>query len=475
MQKNIAIIGGGITGLTSAFALLQKEQTEPFTFTITLFEQDHRLGGKIQTDKQQELIMETGPDSMLTRKVNRVPLLRDLGLDKTLIGSDNGTQKTYIVHRGKLKPIPPGTNMGIPMQIAPFATTPLLSVGAKIRALGDLLIARRQDQEDTSLGHFLRRRFGNELVDHIAEPLMAGIYAGRIDDLSLQATFSQFDDLEKKYRSLILGSMAQRKAMKASTQKPSTRSAFVTVQGGLATIVDAITAQIQDRIAIRLQTTVTAIHREQDASLSVKYRDHEGDASMKFDAVIVTTPTFVTAKLLEPVSPVARELEAIVYGSTATVMTAFYKKDMPILDASGFVVPRKEKRAITACTWISSKWPHSAPPDHVLLRSYVGRSGETEILSLSDDQIIEKVRTELKALVGIEATPYFAKVTRWDRAMPQYHVHHLSLVNRVKEDLARRAPTLQLAGAGYLGLGVPDCIAQGYEAVDNILNELNKK
>ncbi len=486
MQKRIAVIGGGITGLALTYNLLQMQKAANIQFHVTLFEQDNHFGGKIQTERHNGLIMETGPDSMLARKIRGLSILSELGLDREFIGTSGTALKTYILHNGRLEHLPPGTNMGIPMQIAPFASTRLISIRGKIRALGDLFISRRAHQGDVSLGHFLRRRFGNELVENIAEPLMAGIYAGKIDDLSLQATFAQFDDLEKKYRSLILGSIAQRKIMhkKSPSQStnsgkqtgaPSTRSAFVTLPQGLSDLVARIEDAIKDQANMRLNTQVTAITQNEDNTYSIDSEQKNQSKRDTFDAILVATPTYHAASLLVNIVPEAKLLKDIVYGSTATVMTAFKRNDVPDLDASGFVVPRAEKRAITACTWVSSKWPHSAPKGQILVRCYVGRSGDVDTLALDDQGIIKAVLNELQSILGIDAKPTYAKVTRWDQAMPQYRVNHEQIVRQVEEALMESAPAVKIAGAGYHGLGVPDCMLQAQAVAKQITDYLVSK
>ncbi len=486
MHNRIAVIGGGITGLAAAYSLLQMQKTVTTQFHITLCEQDNHFGGKIRTERHNGVIMETGPDSMLARKIQGLSILSELGLDKELIGTSGTALKTYILHKGRLERLPPGTNMGIPMQIAPFASTRLISIPGKVRALGDLFISRRTHQGDVSLGRFLRRRFGDELVENIAEPLMAGIYAGKIDDLSLQATFAQFDDLEKKYRSLILGSIAQRKTMRKKTLSsskspdsqagaPSARSAFVTLPQGLSDLVTRIVDAIKDHVDLRLNTEVTAIRQNENGTYTIDSKQADQTVHDTYDAILVATPTYHAAPLLEDIVPEAMLLNDIVYGSTATVMTAFARNDVPDLDASGFVVPRAEKRAITACTWVSSKWPHSTPKDQILVRCYVGRSGDVDALTLDDNGIIEAVLNELHTIIGIDAKPTYAKVTRWDQAMPQYRVNHEQIVKRVEEALARTAPAIQIAGAGYHGLGVPDCMLQAQAAAKQIRDYLVTK
>lgn len=472
MTFRVIVIGGGITGLTAAFSLKQAADREGVPISCTVLEGSSRFGGKILTRREDGFVMEGGPDSLLARKPEGMQLIRELGLESELVGGNPKAQKTYVLYKGKLEHLPPGTNMGIPTTIRPFATTRLLSVSGKARALLDLVLPRKQGQGDESLGKFLRRRLGDELVNNVAEPLLAGIYAGSVDDLSLQATFPQFQTLEAKHRSLILGSMAQRRQA-PKTSPSSGRSIFVTLRGGLMTLVERLFDSLQDWADLRTSTRVVQLDKSSNGtSYDVTVESADGTETIEADAVIVTTPAFVSAKLLHHLTPQSERLQQIPYVSTATVMLAYPADFVNVeLDASGFVVPRSENRSITACTWVSSKWPHTTPEGYVLIRCYVGRSGQVEGLDQSDEAIIDDVKRELKDILGITAQPWFADVTRWDHAMPQYAIHHLKLVREVEAALHTVAPLVRIAGAGYLGLGIPDCIAQGRGAVREVLEE----
>lgn len=461
MKPHVVIIGGGVTGLTAAFTLKQLASQENVALRCTVFEASSRLGGKILTHRERGFVMEGGPDSLLARKPEGTQLIRDLGIESEVVGSNTQSLKTYILHHGRLETMPPGTNMGIPAQIAPFASTKLLSPSGKARALMDLVLPKSTLEGDESLGHFLRRRLGDELVNNIVEPLLAGIYAGSVDELSLQATFPQFQTLESKYRSLILGSIAQRKNAPARTNT-SGRSAFITLRGGLETLIERLYDNLQDFAELQTDTRVVALRKNSDGTYTVEVENQGETHAYPADAVILATPAFVTAQLLDPSLPEAGKLRQIHYVSTATVMLAYPKSRIDAnLDASGFVIPRHENRAITACTWVSSKWPHTSPEDYVLIRCYVGRSGQTEALSLSDGDMASMVQGELKDILGIDAQPWFVKVTRWNDAMPQYGLNHIKVVKEVESALRQKLPGVLIAGAAYHGVGIPDCIAQG--------------
>lgn len=491
MSRRVIIIGGGITGLSAAFELQQTALQEGISIQCTVLESMSRFGGKVLTDHADGFVLEDGPDSILARKPEGVGLIRELGLEAELVGGNARAQKTYVLRFGKLEPLPPGTNMGIPAKIAPFATTKLLSAKGKARALLDLVLPRQKGTGDESLGLFLRRRLGNELVNNVAEPLLAGIYAGSVDSLSLQATFPQFKALETKHRSIILGSVAQRKLGARSHTKEGAfakanknasiaaskagKSLFVTLAGGLNSLIERLYDALHDWADLRTDSQVVGIQRATEPNTTARYQvvvqSKTGRETLDADAVLITTPAYMAANLLSDLIPAAKRLSEILYVSTATVILAFYAHEVVVnLDASGFVVPRHEGRAITACTWVSSKWPHTTPAGYVLVRCYVGRVGQTDGLQQTDEAIVDVVRQELRDILGIEAQPAFTKVTRWDKAMPQYAVNHLELVKTVEAELEKNAPGLAIAGAGYYGLGIPDCIKQGRTAARKLMD-----
>ncbi|GAX88512.1 protoporphyrinogen oxidase [Effusibacillus lacus] len=500
-DKTVIVIGGGITGLTTAYYLQKQAREKGIPLRVLLFERDNRLGGKISTEIHEGFVMEKGPDALLARKVAALNLCRDLGLTGDIVGTNPNNKKTYILHEGKLHRIPAGLNVGIPTQFVPFATTGLLTISGKIRAAMDLLIPRSKPSGDQSLGGFLARRLGDEVVDQMAEPLLAGIYAGSTRNLSLRATYPQFEQMEKKYGSLILGMLAQAKQAKAGSapaksvpqpkseegiapsssgtgspdRKPLVTTMFFGLRGGLVQMVNKLADEI-GRGLIHTSTAVREIKKETDeaAGGTALYRVvTENGETFQADAVIVTTPAYDAARVLPQSFPSLVLLEKIPYVSVGNVLLAFHAADVPYpLDGTGFVVPKKEGRNITACTWISSKWMHTAPPDKVLMRCYVGRAGDEDIVDEPDESILEKVKRDLKDSMGIEAEPIFVRITRWRKAMPQYTVGHLERLAAFEKEVAKEYPGLFFTGAAYKGLGVPDCIQQGKDTAETALGYL---
>jgi oxygen-dependent protoporphyrinogen oxidase len=470
-RPHIMIIGGGITGLSAAYYLSKRLEADGISAKISLVEQSSAFGGKINTLERDGFVIEKGPDSFLARKLPIIELTRELGFEGELTGTNPKAKKTYILHRGKLHRMPPGLVLGIPTEMAPFIKTGLISPLGKVRAAMDMVLPKRRDDSDESLGHFLERRLGKEVLDHIAEPLLAGIYAGDTYSLSLKATFPQFKAMEQKHRSVILGMMANRKKTQEETAMlpaAARNSVFLTYRKGLQTLVKGLLHALEDNVELWAEERVASIRKHED-QVEVAFEDGHQEI---VDAVIVTVPTYQAAKFLTEL-PLAADLDKIQYVSVANVILAFNRGDIPFsFDGSGFVVPRKEGRTITACTWTSSKWLHTAPEGKVLLRCYVGRSGEQDWMNWSDEELVQRVRHDIGELMGIEAEPLFHEITRMPKSMPQYPVGHLGMVAKFRKKLAEAIPGVFIAGAGFHGVGLPDCIRQGKEAAQQLADFL---
>lgn len=480
----IVIIGGGISGLSSAFYLQREAERRGKELEITIVDSAPVFGGKINTLQRDGFVIEKGPDSFLARKLAIIDLATELGLEDELTTTNPGAKKTYILHQRKLFPMPAGLVLGIPTEIAPFVKTGLLSWGGKLRALMDLVLPVRKEQTDESLGGFLERRVGNQVMRRIAEPLLAGIYAGDLKKLSLQATFPQFAASERKHGSLIRGMMHNRKASAAAGALPAVAKGgtFLTFKGGLSTLVNALDRALS-KAERRLGTKVVEIKRNTDRSPRENSDDLSAEAQARYeimldsgeilqaDRIVMTAPAYNAAELLEPLTDCS-ELRAINYVSVANVVLAFDKATFGIdFDGSGFVVPRSEGLHITACTWTSNKWLHTSPSDKVLLRCYVGRSGDEESVKLPDAELIKAVRRDIEETMGIKAEPAFVEITRLPRSMPQYPVGHVTNMKQLRDRFERELPGVWITGAAFDGVGLPDCIRQGKEAAQAIFKD----
>lgn len=466
----IVVIGGGISGLSSAFYLQREAERQGKDIRLTIVDGAPAFGGKINTLQKDGFVIEKGPDSFLARKLAIIDLAEELGLTDELTATNPGAKKTYILHKKKLHPMPPGLVLGVPTEIAPFITTGLVTWGGKLRALLDLVKPARKTEGDESLGGFLERRVGPQIMRQIAEPLLAGIYAGDLKKLSLQATFPQFAASERQHGSLIRGMQYNRKAGAKANQLPAAAKGgqFLTFKGGLSTVVEALDKALST-VDRRLGVKVASIEKtgeEDDARYAVVLENGE---RLPADRIVITTPAFDAADLLEPLADV-KELRAIDYVSVANVVMAFDKSTFGLeFDGSGFLVPRSEGLSITACTWTSSKWLHTSPSNRVLLRCYVGRAGDERHLKMTDGELIAAVRRDVETTMGVKAEPLFTEVTRLNRSMPQYPVGHLDNVKRLRGRLAEELPGVWVTGAAFDGVGLPDCIRQGKEAAAAIL------
>ncbi|MEW9700153.1 protoporphyrinogen oxidase [Paenibacillus sp. SI8] len=470
-KPHFMIIGGGITGLSAAFYLKKQLDSKGIDAHLSVVEKSSAFGGKIHTIERDGFVIEKGPDSVLARKRPTIDLARDLGLEGELTGTNPKAKKTYIVRQGKMHRMPPGLVLGIPTQITPFMQTGLISPLGKMRAALDLLKPKRQGTADESLGHFLERRLGKEVLERIVEPLLAGIYAGDTFKLSLKATFPQFQAMEQNHRSLILGMIASRKTSTDETAHVPAAvrsSAFVTFKKGLQTLVNGLVNALED-VDMRTDTGVVSVREFGEDQSEITFEDGHREV---VDGVIISTPTFQAAQVLSHV-PAASALKKIDYISVANVIMAFDRKDIPFeLDASGFLVPHYEDRTITACTWTSAKWLHTAPEGKVLLRCYIGRAGRQEWLQWSDEELVQKARHDIGELLGLHTVPLFTEVTRLQQSMPQYPVGHLEQVALFRKELAAAMPNVLVTGAGFHGVGIPDCIRQGKEAASQLADLL---
>lgn len=488
--RHIVVVGGGITGLAAAYTVAADPRARASGIRCTLVEADGRLGGKIRTERVDGCIVEHGPDSFLATKPWAADLCRAVGLGDRLISTQPG-RAVYVWCGGRLHPLPEGLAFGIPTRLAPMIRTGLLSPLEKLRAAADLVLPRRTDGADETIGGLLRRRLGGAVVDRLAGPLLGGIYAGDPDDLSVRATFPLLVEWEARHRSLILAALARRRARAAGAAPAGVPPAavehhgagasrapgagplrgpspmFLSLVGGLGDLVDRLQDCLAGTEVLLGRRVRTLTRRPSGDGYRVGLDDGRG---LEADAVLLAVPAYAAAALLETLVPAAaRTLRATPYVSTAAVTLAFRRTDLPrSLDGHGFVVARGEPLEITACTWISSKWPHRAPPDLALIRCYLGRSGRETVVEDDDDRLLSLVRADLRTTMGLEATPVFTRVARWVKAMPQYPPGHHERLAALDSALAG-CPGLRLAGAGYRGIGIPDCVRQGTEAAAALL------
>ena len=455
MGKTI-IIGGGIAGLATALRLEESGFGD-----FTLIESASRVGGKISSAEERGFLIEGGPDSFITQKKSTLELCAKLGLDEQLIGSEAGA--TYVWSDGRLHPMPEGMMLMAPTMIGPIVRSKLISWAGKLRLALEPFIKARTDGEDESLGSFVRRRLGSEMLDKIAGPLMGGIHAADPERLSLRSTFPMFPEMEKKYGSLTRAMMKspKRKAAPGAKKPPM----FMTLRGGLNQLPRAIAARLPEH-KVRVGTAVVAVRLRE-----IGYEVVLGDGSvLHAENIVFATPSYVTADLVQQIDPLlATELRGIRYVSTATVSLGFRRSEIEHpMRGAGFIVPHTEGRQISACSWSSSKFAHRAPEDSVLLRVFVGGALAEDLAELPESSLVELAWEELHATMGITADPVVTHVARWRKSTPQYDVGHEKRVAAIERAVAQ-LPGVYLAGNAYRGSGIPDCIVSGQKAAESIL------
>lgn len=467
-MKQILIIGGGISGLAAAYSLQKQAQAAGRSLQVTVLEASQQWGGKISTERVGGYVIEGGPDTFLATKSWGVALCRELGLGERLHGTNPRQKNTYVLRHGQLHPLPDGLTMMIPTRVGPMVRTNLLSWPQKARMGLDFVLPPRPRNGDESLGEFVSRRLGRAAYENLIEPLMSGIYAGDGDRLSLGATFPYLRDLELEYGGLAKGALAMRKKMALSrSAAPGSRSAFLTPTTGLMEIVEALVERLAAGGAeLRLGSPVERLTRAGGL-----YQAHlPGGEALAAEGVILAAPAYAAGELLKTLDPqMAADLADILYTSTATISLAYAQDELPrALDGYGYVIPRREGRRALACTWTSTKFPHRAPEGYALVRVFVGRAGQEDQLPWDEAGLLSLAQEELRLTLGIQARPALARVFRWERAMPQYNLGHPQRLERIEVAL-KDWPGLALAGNGYRGIGIPDCIHSGEQAAARIL------
>jgi oxygen-dependent protoporphyrinogen oxidase len=461
---HVVVLGGGITGLAAAHRLLQLGAVPGLR--VTLVEADDRLGGKIVTERVDGFVIEGGPDSFLATKPRGIGLCAELGIGDRpraqLAGVRPQRHRAFVLWRGRLHDLPEGLSGLVPTRLAPLAHSTLLSPLGKSRVALDYLLPARRGAGDESLGGFVRRRLGREAWERLVEPLMAGIYAADGDQLSLTATFPQLREAERRYGGLIKGVLATRRL--APPPVPAPESAFLTPVGGLDVLVTALEKRLRDGQVALVRGVAAVAVTPSDTGFVVRLA---GGGSIPADAVIVATPAYAAADLLADFDPIlATELTAIRHASTA-IVTLAYRRDeiLHALDGHGYVIPRAEGSPILACTWSSRKWSGRAPEGFELIRVFIGRAGQEDVLAADDETLVALAVQEVAARLGATAPTSLTRVRRWPRGMPQYLLGHPERVARI-EAAQRKHPGLYLAGNAFHGVGLPDCIASGERAAD---------
>jgi protoporphyrinogen/coproporphyrinogen III oxidase len=462
-MTRIAIIGGGISGLAAAFELEQVRR-DGGRVEYVLYEASPRLGGVLRTEHIEGCVVEAGPDSFLSEKPWAADFCRALGIRDQLIGSNDAHRKTYIFTRGRLVEMPDGLMFMVPTKILPTGFTSLFSWKTKLRMMQELYHPPRSVDHDESVAAFVERHYGSEMVDRLADPLLSGVYGGEAANLSVRAVLPRFAEMERTHGSLGRAVLAARKKMKFPSQPAA--PLFTSLKNGMQSLAETAVAQLPPGCLVT-NVTVRAIQRQAGG-----WTVSAGMQSDQFDRVIVALPAWAAAEILGNTCPeLAAELAPIQYSSSITVGIGYDREVRESLPPGfGFLLPRSEGKRLVAATFVHNKFPYRAPEDRALLRCFFAGPNAENVWSFSPDQIVGVVREELRQILGLEADPLFARVYKWKSAMAQYAVGHLGRLERI-ERLRQQSPGLALAGNGYRGIGVPDCVRSGREAAKQLLAE----
>ena len=448
-MPSVAIVGGGISGLSTAYYLSKAG------ISSTLIEARPRLGGVIRTEHIQDCVVEAGPDSFISVKPWAMDLIRELGMENEVIGSNDQERVTYIRRRGRLVPLPDGVQMLVPTKILPMVASPLVSWPTKIRM--GLEYFRRPTAEapgDRSVAEFVEEHYGQEAVDYLAEPLLAGIYGGDPAELSVTSVLPRFVELENRYGSLTRGVLAERP--KADGPRPPL---FRTLRQGLGSLVEAIWKAAGQTTVVH--GTVNAMERMRGG-----FRLRIAGEWLSSEHVVLACEAHQAARLMQAVDGRAAELLASIgYNSSITVALGFERDAVrEQMSGFGFLVPKRERRKLLACTWVGNKFPHRVPETLAVLRCFAGGDAA---MAESDDALVFAMRQEAREIAGVKAEPVFSSVFRWPQSMAQYTVGHAGRIAELETRIAS-LPGLHLAGNAYYGIGVPDCVRMGRQAAERI-------
>ena len=491
----MAVIGGGVSGLSAAYTLARARQAGAAVEEL-LIEAGPRLGGVIHTERVEGFVIEAGPDSFLAEKPQAAALARELGLGGDLIGSNDHARRTYILHQGRLVPLPDGLMFLVPTRLWPLVTTKLLPLSTKLAAAKELFSSPpRSNPEDESVASFVSRHYGRAMVENIADPLLAGVYGGDSAALSVRSVLPRFWEMERKYGSLTRGTLkAMRQRRKAAANEnnstgpdsagtgmapPRRLPLFMTLKGGLQQLTERLAARLE-KYRVFVGRPVMAIEYSSGESAgaldsgSPRFRIAcQGGRMFEADAIVLALPAHAAGSLIPSLDHRLSELlEGFPYSSSMTISMGFDEGARAALPAGfGFLVPRKEQRRLLACTFVHAKFDHRAPQGKAMLRCFLGGARDPEVLGLVDEGVIAVVRRELKEILGFSAEPLFCRVHRWPSSMAQYPVGHAGRVRAIEERL-RDLPRVYLSGNAFSGIGISDCIRTGRAAAERAIDFL---
>ncbi len=456
-MTDVAIVGGGISGLSAAYFLAERG------YECTLIEAQSRLGGVIRSERVDGCLVEAGPDSFLAQKPWALELIRELGMEDQVIGSQDRRRRTYVLRKGKLIVLPEGIQFLAPTRLRPMLETPLLSWSAKARMALEWF-RKPEDIEDESVAEFVRRHYGPEVNEYLAQPMLAGVYGGSPEKLSMNSVLPRFVEMARKDGSLTKSMLRARRAKQSVLAQPvSPPPLFQSLRNGMQQLTDALVTQVQGRVRIVTATL------ERLETLPAGYHLRTSAGPLEAQQVILATPAYRAAEVVKHIDArLADLLLDIPYHSSITVSLLYSRPEFDHrLNGFGYLVPRAEGKNLAACTWVNTKFPFRADRKTGLLRAFLAGDKAEQYLSAGDSELAEVAHRELSEAMGFAARPASVRVQRWERAMAQYEVGHQKRLVAIEGRL-RELPGLHLGGNGFTGIGIPDCVRRSRSIAEQV-------
>jgi protoporphyrinogen/coproporphyrinogen III oxidase len=454
-KKRVAVIGGGISGLAAAHRLHELVPDAE----VLLLEAAPRLGGVLETVRQDGYLIERGADNFITTPAWGVDLCRRVGLGDQLLETNHQHRHAFVVCRGRLRRIPEGFVIMAPSRIWPVVTTPILSPWGKLRMAWEYFVPKRQEEGDESLASFVTRRFGRETYDRLVQPLIGGIYTGDPEKLSVRSTMPRFQDMERDHGSLIRAVWKQASKPKSQMQGGSGArySMFMTLRTGISSLIDTLASRLPAG-AVRTNTPVSRLARDPAGGWQVTTGGAKPE-TLRCDAVVLAPKAMAAARLMAEIHPQLAEHLAAIPHASCSVVSLGYRRDQiaHAMDGFGFVVPQVEHRKVLSGSFSSVKYPGRAPEGRALVRAFIGGEMQPELAALPDDELVAVAREELSQLLGISGEPNMVLISRYEQAMPQYYVGHGERIKQVEAAL-EQLPGLYFTGNAFGGVGIPFCI-----------------
>ncbi|RKN71878.1 protoporphyrinogen oxidase [Paenibacillus ginsengarvi] len=461
-MKTVVVIGGGVTGLYAAYRLNQAIQTNKLQASVVLIEANDKLGGKINTVHDGPFLMETGADSIVTRKPNVAPILDDLQLQEDVVY--NGTGVSFIHIDGELKRIPEDAVFGIPLSVESLAKSELISAEGKLEALKDFYTTNETFTKNDSIGLFLETFLGKEIVERQIGPVLSGVYSGKLQDLTIASTLPYLLDYKNEYGSIIQGLSANKMKFKGTGDKK-----FLSFGSGLSSLIDRLEERLSGVDVIKGVRAASV--RKQEGRYRVELADGR---TIEADFVVLSTPHTVAAALLES-EELNEDFHQLKDSSLISIYIGFDVPDDRLpQDGTGFIAAANSELSCDACTWTSRKWEHTSARGQLLVRLFYKSSNPVyeTLRKLSEDELLKVALADIESSLGITAKPVTYQVTGWHESMPTYHIRHHEIVKSLEAKMERYFPNVLLAGCSYYGVGIPDCMDNGDKMAERIVKQL---